>query len=75
MNTNDTTETAAAKPAGSTDAGAVQWLCTVTKAGAKKRYGSDRHLKGRGAQVRLTEAEAKAAEAQGWVQIDGISEG
>jgi hypothetical protein len=54
-------------------ADAVKWRCKVTAAGARKQYGDDKHLKGRGAVVVLNEAAAKAAEKQGWVTLEGIA--
>ena len=51
----------------------VHYTCEVLAAGAGKTYGSiDRHKKGRGARVTLSEAEAAAAEKQGWVKKVGI---
>lgn len=55
-------------------AGAVHWRCKVTAAGAAKQYGASKHKKGRGALVVLTEAEAAAAEKQGWVTREGLVE-
>ena len=54
-------------------AGAVKWRCKVTEAGAGKQHGESKHLKGRGAIVVLTEAEADAAEKQGWVTRVGVA--
>ncbi len=61
-----------AADAGSTPAAAVQWRCKVLKAGAGKTYGTNRHKRGLNAIVLLTEAEATAAEGQGWVIRQGI---
>lgn len=70
----DTTTTdAPAAAAGTTPAAAVQWRCKVLKAGAGKSYGTNKHKRGVGAAVLLTEAEATAAEAQGWVKREGIA--
>ncbi len=71
---NDTT-TEPAADAGTTPAAAVQWRCKVLKAGAGKTYGANKHKRGVGAVVILTEAEAVAAEGQGWVKREGVAQG
>lgn len=73
MKGKDTTTTPAAD-AGTTPAAAVLWRCKVTRAGAGKVYGACRHKRGAGAVVELTEAEAAAAESQGWVTREGVSQ-
>ncbi len=59
--------------AGTTPAGAVQWRCKVTKEGAGKSYGANKHKRGLGALVLLTDEEVTAAESQKWVTREGIS--
>ena len=75
MKGKDTTTDEPAADAGTNPAAAVQWRCKVLKAGAGKTYGSKRHKKGIGAVVLLTEAEASAAEGQGWVKREGLAQG
>lgn len=70
-----TTTTEPAAEAGTTPAAAVQWRCKVLKAGAGKTYGLNKHKRGVGAVVILTEAEAVAAEGQGWVKREGVAQG
>lgn len=74
MKGNETTTDAPAGAAGNASAAAVQWRCKVTKAGAGKVYGACKHKRGVGAVVVLTDAEAKAAESQGWVTRAGVAE-
>ncbi len=67
-----TTTTEPAADAGTTPATAVQWRCKVTKAGAGKTYGTNKHKRGVGALVILSEVEAAAAEGLKWVTREGV---
>lgn len=73
MKSERPTEEAAAEAAGKTVATGVMFECTVTDAGAGKKYGDCKHRKGRNARVTLTEVEADAAEKAGWVKREGIA--